>query len=388
MIKLNFLNTFQKKIDKLDIETIKNILYELIEENENLKNLFNSMKEAVLVLDKNMNITFYNKMAIRLLEITGKNLIGININDILKNEYLKNIINDAIIKEEKLEEIEIRLDSENQKYISFSMHPLVKDGIIIGNIIIIDDISAEKENKNKLRQAESLAALTTISAGIAHEIKNPLGAISIHVQLIEQEIKNNNPQISSDFKLSINVIKEEIDRLNRIVVDYLTTVRPLKAKLTLINLKDFLDKFVELIQPELELNGIKFEKKYSKLPEVWIDEKYFKQALINLINNSLVAIKKNGLIKIEAFQKQNYVILNIIDNGEGIPLDIQSKIFDPYFTTKSFGTGLGLTIVYKIIKEHKGEINFSSKKGETVFSIKLPLSFIEKGLIEYSGDIK
>ncbi len=386
MIKSNFLNTFQKKIDKLDIGTIKQILYELIEENENLKNLFNSMKEAVLVLDKEKKVTFYNKMAVNLFEITSKNPMGLNINNIINNEYLKNIINSVIDKEEKLDEIEIKFDSENQKYISFSLHPLVKNGIIIGNIIIIDDISVEKENKNKLRQAESLAALTTISAGIAHEIKNPLGAISIHIQLIEQEINKSNLNLSSDFKSSITVIKEEIDRLNKIVIDYLTTVRPLKAKLSLVNLKDFLDKFIELIQPELELNEIKLEKNYSKLPEVWLDEKYFKQALLNLINNSLSAIINNGIIEIEAFQEQNYVYINIIDNGEGIPFEIQSKIFDPYFTTKNFGTGLGLTIVYKIIKEHKGEISFSSKKGETVFSIKLPLSFIEKGLIEYSGD--
>ena len=187
MIKTNFLNTFQKKIEKLDINTIKNILYEVIEENENLKNLFNSMKEAVLVLDNEMNVTFYNKMAIKLFEIISKNPIGLNINNIIKNEYLKNIINLTINKEEKLEEIEIKLDSENQKYISFSLHPLVENGKIIGNIIIINDISVEKENKNRLRQAESLAALTTISAGIAHEIKNPLGAISIHIQLLEQE---------------------------------------------------------------------------------------------------------------------------------------------------------------------------------------------------------
>jgi signal transduction histidine kinase len=198
-----------------------------------------------------------------------------------------------------------------------------------------------------------------------------------------KQLKNN---LSNDFKSSINVIKEEIDRLNKIVSDYLTTVRPLKAKLTLINLKKFLDKFIKLIQPELKSYGIKLQKNYSDLPEVWLDEKYFKQALLNLINNSISSIENNGIIEIEAFQKQNYAYINIIDNGKGIPYEIQSKIFDPYFTTKNFGTGLGLTIVYKIIKEHKGEISFSSNKDETIFSIKLPLSFIEKGLIGYSGD--
>ena len=275
------------------------------------------------------------------------------------------------------------LDSNNPKYISFSLYPLAKEGKIIGNIIILNDITLEKENKNKLRQAESLAALTTISAGIAHEIKNPLGAISIHIQLLEQELDKYKQGFSKDFKYSIEVIKEEIERLNNIVVDFLITVRPLKAELMLTNLNIFLDKFVNFITPELESKNIIIRRNFSDLPDVWLDEKYFKQALLNLIKNSIASIKENGIIEIEAYQKQNYLFLNIIDNGSGITEEIQPKVFNPYFTTKNTGTGLGLTIVYKIVKEHKGEISFSSKKGETIFTIKLPLSYIKEGLIEY-----
>ncbi|MCK4799227.1 MAG: PAS domain-containing protein [Spirochaetes bacterium] len=386
MIKSNFLSSFQKKIDKFDIGTIKNFLYELIEENENLRTVFNSMKEAVLVLDKNMNVTFYNKMSLRIFEINVKNPIGIHISDILNNKYFLDIITTSIKKEEIINDYEIMLDSNNPKYISFSLYPLAKEGKIIGNIIILNDITLEKENKNKLRQAESLAALTTISAGIAHEIKNPLGAISIHIQLLEQELDKYKQGFSKDFKYSIEVIKEEIERLNNIVVDFLITVRPLKAELMLTNLNIFLDKFVNFITPELESKNIIIRRNFSDLPDVWLDEKYFKQALLNLIKNSIASIKENGIIEIEAYQKQNYLFLNIIDNGSGITEEIQPKVFNPYFTTKNTGTGLGLTIVYKIVKEHKGEISFSSKKGETIFTIKLPLSYIKEGLIEYSGD--
>lgn len=388
MINSNFISIFKQKIDKLDVNTIKVFLYELIDEYENFKTVFNSMKEAVIVLDIESNVTFYNKMAGKLLEIGGRNQVGFNFNEIIKNKYFSELINKTIQKEERIDDIEIRIESNNPRYLSFSLHPLVKDGKIIGNIVILEDITLEKENKHKLRQAESLAALTTISAGIAHEIKNPLAAISIHLQLLEDEMKKKENELSTNFNYSYNVIKEEIERLTNIVEDYLTTVRPLRAELSLVNLNDFLEKFSDFIKPELEANNIKFIKNYKDLPNVWLDEKYFKQALLNLMKNAIAAIFDDGIIELSAYQKQNYVYINIIDNGEGIPETTQSKVFDPYFTTKKFGTGLGLTIVYKIIKEHRGEISFSSKKNETIFTIKLPLSYIEDGLIEYSGDDK
>ena len=302
---------------------------------------------------------------------------------LLKMNYYKRSYRNCFEKEEKLENFEIRLDFKNLKYVSFSLQPLVHSGIIVGNIIVLEDITSIIINKNRLRQAESLAALTTISAGIAHEIKNPLAAISIHFQLVEQELIKEKFNLSPNFKYSISAIKDEIERLNSIVIDYLSAVRPPKAELALTDLKNFLDNFIVFIQPELDLNNIKLIKNYQELPNVWLDEKYFRQALLNLVKNSISSMNGKGEIKIEAFQKQNYVFINIIDDGQGIPEDIQSKIFEPYFTTKNYGTGLGLTIVYKIVQEHRGEITFNSKQGETIFSIKLPLSIIKDGLIEY-----
>jgi two-component system, sporulation sensor kinase E len=384
MIKSNFLSSIQKKIDKFDIRTLKDFLYKIIDEFDSLKTVFNSMSEGVLVIDIDENIIFYNKMAIRLLEINTNNPKGLHFAKVIKNEKFNNIISSAVENDETIVDYEIKIDSPYNKYISISLQSLVNNGKIIGSIIILNDITINKENEKKLRQAESLAALTTISAGIAHEIKNPLGAIGIHVQLIEQEINNCKCNWSPDFKYSIRVIREEIERLSDIVNNFLFTVRPLKAELLPVNLKEFLDNVTDFILPELEANGISLKKNYSELPEVWLDEKYFKQALLNLIQNSISAIKENGIIEIESYQQQNYVFINIIDNGEGIPEEIQTKIFDPYFTTKNTGTGLGLTILYKIIKEHNGAISFSSKKGETIFTISLPVKKIEKGLIEYT----
>ncbi|HOV15058.1 MAG TPA: ATP-binding protein, partial [Spirochaetota bacterium] len=169
------------------------------------------------------------------------------------------------------------------------------------------------------------------------------------------------------------------------------SVKPLKSVLMPVNLKDFLDKFLDFVLPELDTNHIKLKKNYGELPDIWLDENHLKQALLNLLQNSIHSIKEkgrdDGFIEIESYQEKNYVFINIVDNGKGIDENIRSKIFDPYFTTKSYGTGLGLTIVYKIIKEHNGDLSFSSTKGgETVFTLRFPIKHIEKGLIEYNGD--
>ncbi len=389
MISSNFFNTLKKKIDKLDKQTIKEILFETIKENENLKTVFNSMSEGVIVIDDERKVLLFNKTAIKLLGI-NQNFLNNDITKVITKEHILNNILKLLANNET-NSIELKIDSRYATFILLSLYPLISEGKIIGNIISVKDISQQKESEKKLRHAESLAALTTFSAGIAHEIKNPLGAIAIYIQLLEKDIKNCKCNKAKDLEHSINVIKDEVERLTEILNNFLFTVRPLKPEFMLVNLKPFLDKFAEFIILELKANNIKLKKNYSSLPDVWIDEKLFKQALLNLIQNSISAIKnrenkdEEGIIEIDAYSQNNYVIIEITDNGIGIPEEIQNKIFDPYFTTKSNGTGLGLTIVYKIIKEHNGYISFISKKGETVFSIKIPCYNIEKGLIEYNS---
>lgn len=383
---IKLINNIIKKIDKIDIKILKNHFVELYKEHSDLITVFNSMSEGVLVLNNKSEITFFNKMAQRIFQISD-NSEGETIDKVLKDQRIITLLFDSLAKEEKIYERECRIANSFIEFVSFSIQPLVRNGKIIGNIIIVQDISEKKENEKKLKQAESLAALTTISAGIAHEIKNPLGAISIHVQLINQDVENLKCKSSNDIKYSLNIINDEIERLNDIVINYLYTVRPLKTELMVVNLRVILDSVVDLILPELDSKNIKFIKNFGKLPDLWIDEKYMKQALLNLIKNSINAVEhRDGVIELSVRVENNYVNICIMNNGEGIPDDVQSKIFDPYFTTKDNGTGLGLTIVYKIIKEHNGDITFSSIEGETVFIIKLPLPFTEKGLIGYDGD--
>ncbi len=385
MIKYNFFDNLISKLDKISFVDLKKVFIDLSDKYSNIRTVFNSMAEGVLVIDSDESVLFYNKTGCRLFQIQQISE-GTSLKNAISNTKIYDLLKRLISKNDKIITEEIKLENEKYSYLQFSVYPLVKDGKIIGTIIIAEDITEKKESENKLKQIESIQALTTLTAGIAHEIKNPLGAMSIHVQLLEQEISKCKCMISEDLMYSLNIVNEEIERLNEIVVNFLYSVRPMTVNMTLTNLNEYLDKIIDLAQPEMQAKGIKFHKDFDKLPAVWLDENIFKQAVLNLIQNSIAAVEnKKGIISIGAESRGSYVYINIKDNGDGIPDDIQLKIFDPYFTTKSYGTGLGLTIVYKIIREHKGEVTFSSGKGETVFSIRLPVPFTEKGLIEYDG---
>ena len=226
---------------------------------------------------------------------------------------------------------------------------------------------------------DKLAGLKRIISSIAHEIKNPIGAISLHIQILEQDTACCScGKRGEDIKYSIGVLKEEVDRLSNIVEDFLSNFRIKEKKLIYLNLNDFFDKFIGFIEPEVSAKKISIKKHYSdKLPVILTDEEQLKRVLYNLVSNSINAIENtntdSGVIEIETKEDKGFIVISIIDNGIGIPDEIKANIFEPYFTTKHFVSGLGLTIAYEIIKGLNGDINFETDNGKTKFSIFLPL---------------
>jgi len=225
-----------------------------------------------------------------------------------------------------------------------------------------------------------LAGLKRILSNIAHEIKNPIGAISLHIQILEQDTNECNcGKKGEDIKYSIGVLKEEVNRLSNIVDDFLSNFRLKNKNLIDVNLNDFFENFVSFIEPGVNAKKISIKKHYSSnLPVIVTDEAHLKLALYNLVLNSISAIEsanfENGVIEIEVKEDKNFIVISIIDNGPSILDEIKENIFEPYLTTKQFATGLGLTIIYEIIKELNGDVNFESNSEKTRFSIILPMN--------------
>ena len=266
-----------------------------------------------------------------------------------------------------------------------------------GNIIVVRDITEKRNQEILLHRMESLASLTNLAASVAHEIKNPLGAISIHIQLLQKAIAKarDNEDKLPDKKFVenyIDVVNEEIANLNKIVVDFLFAVRPVSANLELLHPNAIVEKLIDFLKPEYEKENVKLN--VALCPEdtqLLLDEKLFREVIVNLSQNAIHAVnEKNNseqdkIIEITSVIRDDKYVLSITDNGCGIPEDKLNKIFEPYYTTKATGTGLGLTTVYKIVKEFSGDISVKSIAGEgTSFIISIPVPQLNKKLLAYN----
>jgi signal transduction histidine kinase len=172
-----------------------------------------------------------------------------------------------------------------------------------------------------------------------------------------------------------------------IVMDFLFAVRPMDTKLSAQDINQLVSELVDFLHLELEKAQIKIELDFATIPRIPLDERYIKQALLNLIKNAQDAMPDGGTLRLKTYNTDDHVFLEIADTGTGIPEEIREKIFEPYFTTKDFSSGLGLTLVFKIIKEHNGEITLTSKVGEgTTFILSFPIPQGEKRLLGYNGE--
>lgn len=384
-------------IEKIDLPGLRKMFCELEDEHAETMLIFDSLGEGIIAMNSKNKVIFYNKACYSLLDIplseANKNIA---IEDIIKNEEILNLIYKMLKKNDRINQEDFIINKENRHCLNFSLQPLVNEYKIIGNILIIKDATSEREAISTEKNLLNMQTFKALTSELAHEIKNPLGSLSIHIQLLQQEIKELecSPPQREDIELSLNTINDEIIRLNKIVTDFLDSMRPSKAELHPVDFREYLDKVLSFIKPELESKNIELECTYTETQLiVSIDENVFKQAIINLMENSIAAIveanRDNGKIAVSTSEKGGYLIFEVRDNGKGIPPENMNKIFEPYFTTKSYGSGLGLMVVYKAVKEHMGDIKVASMEGKgTAFSIILPILSNENRLISYTPDEK
>lgn len=231
-----------------------------------------------------------------------------------------------------------------------------------------------EENRKKLFQSEKLASLGQLASGVAHEIRNPLTSIKMRVYSLQDELKG----IASHSE-DIQVIREEIERIEKIVQEFLDFVKPPEPNYELADINKILGNTLNLLAPNLKKQAIAVEKTLKdNLPQAVVDKEKIRQVFLNLIINSIQSMPNGGRLSVysnlEELNGRDCIEIRIKDTGIGIPEEHQNKIFDPFFSTKNAGSGLGLSIAYRILELHKAEISFESKEGQgTTFIVKLPL---------------
>lgn len=242
-------------------------------------------------------------------------------------------------------------------------------GRILGAVVTIEDISEIKALTEQLIRADRLAAMGELTAGVAHEVRNPLGVIRASVQLLE-DVNCDTARIAE----AAEVIKQEIDRLDKVIKALLDFGRPSKPTFVMTGIEDVLRDVVLFTGRFAKQADVVIEEVYQgDLPAVLADPDQLKQVFLNLVTNAVQAMEESGrTIRLETGTRGGFVDVRVTDDGPGIPEASLGKVFDPFFSTRQEGTGLGLTIVHRIIDEHDGHIEVSSGDGGTTFTVSLP----------------
>ena len=384
-----FVERALEKYEKLTDEQVRTLILQLSEENERAQAVLDSLTDGLLVADDEHALVLFNKAAERLLPITGAAGYDELLWECILDEEISRFVERTLLGQERILDREFTIERGGlNRILSLSLTPLVREGSIRGSILLVCDVSDRRSNEARLRRAESLASLTTLAAGMAHEIKNPLGSIGIHMQLIRKSLSGVKKADRAVIEGYIAVVDEEVERLNRIVVDFLFAVRPMNATLEDRDLNGIVRELLEFVQYELQEAGIELEADLEDdLPSLRLDEKYIKQALLNMVKNAISAMPDGGRLSVATRRKGDEVLLRVSDTGVGMSEEVMAKVFEPNFTTRDFGSGIGLTLVYKVVKEHMGDISVVSQEGRgATFSIVFPIPQREQHLLSWKGD--
>jgi len=387
---VDFFRRAMEKFDRLNEDQRVELFCSAVDEICLFKDMLDSIDKGIIVCDEGFHLLVANKWAQRLIPM--KYIEGVKLRSAILDERIIQAFRDIIVNRERITDREIYFERQGRnRLFSVSIVPLVREGCVKGTLIYIDDITEKRKGEARLRRAENLASLTTLAAGVAHEIKNPLGSISIHLQLLQKSIakifgKKNKSDVEALDKY-FNVISEEMDRLNRIVVDFLFAVRPVNLELMEGDINALVSQIMDFVRVEMEQSNIMCILELDEnIPMIQMDERYMKQALLNLVKNSQAAMPEGGIFSITTHLTDNEIRITVNDTGNGISKEHIGKIFEPYFTTKETGTGLGLTQVYKIIKEHNGDIIVDSIQGAGAeFKLILPIPHNKMRLLDFDG---
>ena len=339
---------------------------------DNVDQIMANLQDGLMLFTGDSHVVLVSASVERFLGRPRRELLGRTVREIFSSDSVFGaLVLDAFKHRRPV--VQREMESPNGKRVQISVDFIQEEGgTQIGALLTMRDAESVRRIEDEIEMSRRLSASGRLTRGVAHEVKNPINAIVLHLQLLQSKLQ----QIDPDTRRHMDIIGSEIHRLDRVVQILVDFTRPRELHLDETDLRRLLEDVVSLASPDAAQHAVNIVQELPSDPlSVKVDADFLKQAILNVVLNGVQAMPQGGTLSVSARREEEIVITEIQDQGSGIPAEIQDKIFELYFTTKKGGSGIGLAQTYQIMQWHYGSLDFESVTGQgTKFRLRLPLA--------------
>jgi signal transduction histidine kinase len=337
---------------------------------DNVDQLMANLQDGLMLFTRDFHVVLVSAPVERFLGRPRREMLGRRAVEVFSNNSsLGALILESFERRRPLAQRE--MESANGRRVQVSLDFIHDQTTQIGALLIMRDSESVRRLEDEIEMSRRMSAGSRLTRGVAHEVKNPINAIVLHLHLLQNKLQQADPST----RRHMDIIGNEIHRLDRVVQILVDFTRPRDLKLEETDLRKLLDDVSMLAAPDAEQHGVRIDRSIPDSPlPVRVDCDFMKQAVLNIVLNGVQAMQEGGALTISARREEGVAVTEIRDTGSGIPKDVQEKIFELYFTTKKGGSGIGLAQTYQILQWHYGSIDFESIEGQgTTFRLRIPL---------------